>query len=417
MVEHGAAALLGAIGLMPDGPVTWGRPVPARGPGIYVVELPAPLPSAPIELTRVGKWIEQVPGLLLDGARPTSRALAHRLGEFWWPGSTVVFAGATDGSLGGRVAALYRHVLGERSPHADGHWIHALRDLERCRLWWAATEAPEEYLDAFLDAFAGSVVPATPAPGRPAGALPLPWAVTRRPTGERQPHGITGAVPPAQPVAVVPPPGTIVTALPPGDADGATVEPKGTGTTRRAPAAGQKPKTTGSAARQTATPGRRKDPPVHLSPAAIARMEVELEELARVRRPEVVARIASARELGDLKENAEYHSAREEQSFLEGRIRTLESRLRNAVIVEEGGSGDDVAAGPPKVRLGSRVTVEQAGESAVYTIVGTTESDPANGRISSASPIGAALIGATAGTDVQVRTPRGSTTIRVVAID
>ena len=80
--DDGAAALFRSVGLLADGPAQLGRPVRAGGPGVYVVELATPLPSAPIELTRVGKWLERVPGLRLDGERPTSRALAARLAAF-----------------------------------------------------------------------------------------------------------------------------------------------------------------------------------------------------------------------------------------------------------------------------------------------------------------------------------------------
>ena len=78
--DGGAATLLRSVGLMADGPVVWGRPVPARGPGIFVIELPAPLHHAPLELTRIGKWLERVPDLRLDGARPTSRLLSTSTG-------------------------------------------------------------------------------------------------------------------------------------------------------------------------------------------------------------------------------------------------------------------------------------------------------------------------------------------------
>ena len=81
---------------MADGPAVWGRPVPAQGPGVFVIELPAPRATAPIELTRVGKWIERVDGLRLDGERPTSRALAARLASFWLPSQTVLYVGATE---------------------------------------------------------------------------------------------------------------------------------------------------------------------------------------------------------------------------------------------------------------------------------------------------------------------------------
>jgi len=138
-------------------------------------------------------------------------------------------------------------------------------------------------------------------------------------------------------------------------------------------------------------------------------MQSELEELTRARRPEVVARIKAARELGDLRENAEYHAAREEQSFLEGRVQLLEQRLRNAVIV--------TAESSTGARLGSRITIEAGGETLTYTLVGSTEANPAAGRISTASPVGAALLGASAGSDVTVRTPRGDVHYKVVAVE
>jgi transcription elongation factor GreA len=93
---------------------------------------------------------------------------------------------------------------------------------------------------------------------------------------------------------------------------------------------------------------------------------------------------------------------------MEGRIRLLEERKRHAVLIEETGSG--------RVALGSTVTLEHEGEAITYTIVGTTDADPAAGRISSSSPVGAALVGASAGQDVEVRTPRGVVQYRVVEV-
>jgi transcription elongation factor GreA len=148
---------------------------------------------------------------------------------------------------------------------------------------------------------------------------------------------------------------------------------------------------------------------VQLSQGALDRMASELDDLTRVKRREVVARIKSAREHGDLKENAEYHAARAEQSFLEGRVQALEDRLRRAVVVQEVVTG--------KVRIGSTVTLETGGEEVRYTIVSSTEADPAAGRLSMVSPVGAALLGAVAGSDVEVRTPRGPVRYRVVSID
>jgi transcription elongation factor GreA len=423
-----AAALLREIGLRPDGPVLWGRPLTTRAAGLYLVELAEPLPRPPIELTRVGKWIERIPDLRLDGERPTSKALVARLASLWLPASLVLYAGATAGSLGGRVLALAHHVLGDRRPHADGHWLHLLHGIERTRLWFAETDAPEEYLDALLDAFASAVGSSLP-PGRPAASLVLPWANLRRPTGERQATGITGSVLPGE--AVPTPPPTRRVDVPPGDAEGARGDERGSGTVRRTQA--RVPASDQGSVRPTAdrgaaiakarlqptvraprattpkiVPPSARSVPVPLTVDALARLEVELDELSRVKRPDVVARIKAARELGDLRENAEYQAAREEQSFLEGRIRLLEERKRNAVIIDE--------AGGDRARIGSTVVLEHDGETIVYALVGSTESDPAAGRISVDSPVGAALLRAVAGDDVEVRTPRGAVRYRVLEV-
>lgn len=420
--QRNAPDLIRSIGLLADGPVRWGLPVPARKGGLYVVELGTPLPNPPIEMTRVGKWLEGLPGLRMDGEHPTSKALTARLASFWWPDSTVLYAGATDRSIGGRIAALFAHVPGDRQPHADGQWLHLIRGLGGLglRIWWAETNAPEESLDAFLDAFAAGQ---TPPAARPAGALALPWANTRRPTGERQVHGTTGTIVPAP--ARVPEPPRHVVDVAPGDADGARVEARGSGTTRRGPAAlapaarrseprVPPPHRAPTVARSASGP-RRKAPtgvaaaPMQMSQGAVDRMTAELDELTRVKRREVVARIKSAREHGDLKENAEYHAAREEQSFLEGRVMALEDRLRRAVVVDEAVTG--------KVIVGSRVTVEIAGDEVEYTIVGSAEADPAAGRLSMVSPVGAALLGAVAGAEVDVRTPRGAVRYKVLTVE
>jgi transcription elongation factor GreA len=418
--QPGAAELIRSIGLLADGPVRWGAPVPSRRPGLYVVELGEPRPTAPLELTRVGKWLERLPALRMDGGRPTSRALSARLGSFWWPAATVLFAGGTDRSIGGRAAAIQAHVPGDRQPHADGQWLHLLRSMEGlgARLWWAETDAAEESLDAFFDAFATGTGPGLS--DRPGAALALPWANLRRPTGERQAHGITGQVVPEAPRPAEPP--RRLVDVPPGDAEGARVEERGSGTTRRAPRPAPEPivttprppirgvRSTTTPARRPPSRGRHAPPaPVELSAPALDRLKGELDELTRVRRPEVVARIKAAREHGDLKENAEYQAAREEQSFLEGRVQALEDRIRRAVVV------DEVATG--RVMMGSTVTVEVGGEELRYTIVGSTESDPTKGRLSTASPVGAALLGAVAGSEVDIRTPRGSVRYRVVSVD
>jgi len=412
----GAATLLRDIGLLADGPVRWGTPLRVGGPGLYVVELAAPVAEAPLDLAKVGKWLERVPTLRLDGERPTSRQLLARLQALWLPDQTVLYVGMTAVSIGGRVRAYYETPLGDRRPHAAGQWIQTLRSLDGLRVWWAQTPAAEEAEDAALDAFAAAA-PAH-APDRPHGALDLPWANLRRPTGERQVHGISGAVLPEEAAPVAPPPR--VRDVPPGNAFGTSSEVKGSGSIRRTPrAAGTASSSAPRAVRATtprAAAKTRADRPreaVALTAEAIAHMKAELDQLTRVRRPEVVARIKAARELGDLKENSDYHAAREEQSFLEGRVRLLEDRLRFAVVIEEPAAG--AAAG--RVVLGSTVRVEHDGDELTFTIVGTTEANPAAGRISTASPVGAALLGAAAGDDVEVRTPRGSTRYLVVAVD
>lgn len=405
-----APALLREVGLLPDGPVPWGRPVPARGSGVFVVELPGPLSTAPIELTRVGKWLEHVPTLTLDGARPSSRALAARLASFWLPTEVVLYVGATEASIGARVAAMQRTVLGDRRPHAGGHWLHLLTALPKTRVWWAETDAVEEYEDALLGAFAAAVSggSASAAGGSAAGgstASPigageiLPFANLRRPTGERRSSGLAGSLL-AEPLAPPPPP-TRVVELPDGDAEGARGEPPAPrtrarpSTARRGGAAGTSPSSS---------------PIATLTAEGAERLQAELSELVDIRRPEVIARIRTAKEHGDLRENAEYHAAREEQSFLEGRIQALEAQLRDAVIatVPSAGAGAD---------LGSSVTVEADEVTVTYTLVGTAEADPSAGRVSIMSPVGRALVGATAGAEIIVETPRGSVLYRVLAVE
>jgi transcription elongation factor GreA len=407
---NSAPSLIRAVGLRPDGPVLWGRPLTTRAPGLYLVELAEPVPAPRLDLSRVGKWIERVPQLHVDGARPTAKALGGRLSALWLPSAVVLYAGSTSGSLGGRVLALAHHVIGDRRPHADGHWLHLLTGIERARIWFAETDGPEEYLDGLLDAFAASI-PAPLPPGRPAGALTIPWANLRRPTGERQASGISGSIlPDDAPPRVA----THVVDVPPGDAEGAgeRAAERGSGTARKSPSRAGAPAE--RAPRATRTPAARvvpvsaREAPVPLTAEALAKVNAELDELTRVRRPDVVARIKAARELGDLKENAEYQAAREEQSFLEGRIRLLEERRRNAVLIEESTGSRAV--------IGSTVVLEHDGETVTYTLVGSTESDPAAGRISVASPVGAALLGAVAGAAVEVRTPRGAARYTVVEV-
>ena len=403
-----AADLLRSVGLLADGPVVWGRPVPARTGGVFVLELVAPLRAAPLELTRIGKWLERVPDLRLDGERPSSRALAARLGAFWIPSARVVYVGSTEGSIGGRIEAIRNTVLGERRPHPGGHWLHALSGLETARVWWAPTDAIEEYEDALLSAFAESV-PADERAALPDRDVVLPWANLRTATGERKATGLANSLQPGDPVRKLPP--TRVVELPPGAADGASGLPPSRaagGTVRRAPRpATPKAAPTPTAAR--ADPAR--DEPTWISADGLARLQAEHAELTKTRRPEVIARIKAAKELGDLRENSDYTAAREEQSFLEGRIAQIEATLRVARVIE---ATADTAG---RVSLGATVTIEDdAGARSTFRLVGSAEADPANGRISNVSPVGRAILGRAAGETVEIAAPRGTVRYRIVEV-
>jgi transcription elongation factor GreA len=138
----------------------------------------------------------------------------------------------------------------------------------------------------------------------------------------------------------------------------------------------------------------------------------EIEHLKSVKRKEVVERIKIARSFGDLSENSEYDSAKEEQAFVEGRITTLENMIRNAKIIEEGDMVSD------SVTLGRSVTFVELpdGDEETYTIVGSAEADPLEGKISNDSPIAKSLLGKKVGDQVSVQTPGGEMNVRIVSI-
>ncbi len=147
-----------------------------------------------------------------------------------------------------------------------------------------------------------------------------------------------------------------------------------------------------------------------LTPDGEARLRAELDELTRVKRPQVIARIRTAKEHGDLKENAEYHAAREEQGFLEGRIRAIEAKLKVAVVVAPTVRGANV-------EIGSTVRVETDGDDATIRIVGAAEANAREGRISSISPVGAALMGRKVGDEVEIVTPGGRIRYVILEVD
>lgn len=142
------------------------------------------------------------------------------------------------------------------------------------------------------------------------------------------------------------------------------------------------------------------------------KLEQELEYLKSVKRKEVVERIKTARSFGDLSENSEYDSAKEEQAFVEGRITTLENMIRYAKIIEESEMKSD------SVALGRSVTFVELpdGDEETYTIVGSAEADPFEGKISNDSPIAKSLIGKKVGDQVSVQTPGGDLSVRIVSI-
>ena len=143
-----------------------------------------------------------------------------------------------------------------------------------------------------------------------------------------------------------------------------------------------------------------------------AKLEQELEQLKTVKRKEVVERIKIARSFGDLSENSEYDSAKEEQAFVEGRITTIENMIRNAKIIEEDARNSDM------VTLGKTVTFIELpdGDEETYSIVGSAEADPFEGKISNDSPIAKSLIGKKIGETVGVVTPGGEMTVKIVSI-
>lgn len=142
------------------------------------------------------------------------------------------------------------------------------------------------------------------------------------------------------------------------------------------------------------------------------KLEEELEFLKTEKRKEVVERIKVARSFGDLSENSEYDSAKEEQAFVEGRISTLESIIRNAVIIEEDSTNSTV------VSLGKTVKFVELpeGDEEEYTIVGSAESNPFEGKISNDSPMAQSLLGKSIGDVVSVNTPGGEMEVKILEV-
>jgi len=148
----------------------------------------------------------------------------------------------------------------------------------------------------------------------------------------------------------------------------------------------------------------------YLTPEGEARLKAELIELTGIRREELAQRLRSAIQMGDLSENADYHKAKEDQGFLEGRIQEIGAVLRTAVIIENKHTD--------YVTVGSHVTVQEEDfDPETYYVVGAKEADPRNGKISNESPIGAALMNHKVGDEVQAETPGGKLKFKILKVE
>ncbi|HMZ06842.1 MAG TPA: transcription elongation factor GreA [Anaerolineales bacterium] len=150
--------------------------------------------------------------------------------------------------------------------------------------------------------------------------------------------------------------------------------------------------------------------PNYLTREGEAKLIAELEELKGPRREELAQRLRSAIQMGDLSENADYHKAKEDQGFLEGRIQEIEAILRNSAIIEKTDSD--------AIEIGSHVTIQEEDfDPETYHIVGPTEADPRNGRISHESPIGIALMKKKVGDTAEANTPGGKIKFKIIKVE
>jgi transcription elongation factor GreA len=376
-----AAELMRSLGLDVDGPALWGTPAAGRGPGVFVVELAAPTDDASIDTEAVRRWLERVPALALAGERPTTHQLARWLADFWLAAEQILYIGRSRKTVAARLAAMYATQLGDDRPNAGGYWLKTLYGMSRARIWWATTDAHEEYEDELLTQFGARMTADEAALQRTLG---LPFANLVDLSGKHKALGLEN------PLREVADPRTAAAA--PAPKARRTAAPRHTATRR-----------------PVAKPEPPQAAPAYVSAAGADDLNSELEYLRNEVRPVVIERVKTARELGDLRENAEYQEARREQSFVEGRIQALEALLRTAVVVGAG-------AGDGTVAVGSSVVVDTDGEENTWQIVGANEADPGRGRISYASPVGQALMGRRAGDEVTAQLPRGELRLRLIEV-
>ncbi len=152
------------------------------------------------------------------------------------------------------------------------------------------------------------------------------------------------------------------------------------------------------------------DKKIYITKNGLSNLKKEYEELTNVKRPDVLTRVAQARSLGDLSENAEYVAAREDLSFIDGRIDELEELLKQATLITD--SHND-----HMVKLGSKVTLHHNGKKDVFTVVGEWEADPVEKKISHKSPLGQALLGKRVGEKVEVEAPAGKVLYTIKSIN
>ena len=149
---------------------------------------------------------------------------------------------------------------------------------------------------------------------------------------------------------------------------------------------------------------------IYVTKEGLAKLKAELAELNDVKRPEVARRIKEAREMGDISENSEYDAAKQEQSYIEGRISELEEFLKNAEISKDNGKRDIIG-------VGAMVKIRVDSEEIEYHIVGAPEANPLEKKISHESPLGSALVGKKVGDKIEVEAPMGKLIYTILKID
>jgi len=152
---------------------------------------------------------------------------------------------------------------------------------------------------------------------------------------------------------------------------------------------------------------------IYLTKEGLEELKKEHQELTKIKRPDVLERVSQARSMGDLSENAEYVAAREELSFIDGRIDELEELLNQAVLITE----THTKGNNHVVKLGSRVSVNIKGKKEEFTVVGEWEADPHEKKISHESPLGKALLGKKVGDKVEVEAPAGTVSYTIVSVN